>query len=139
MRNKFNILFIVFAYLLNITHDLQPHEHITDEIKHLIYHQIDSHNHNNNAENHHNTNDNSDDHHEIPFPHSHLLQSHDLIQIRTLQSSTQQLDYPETSKTIFCFRLPEPIQIDTFQSDEKNFYLTQTGLSLGLRAPPVLS
>lgn len=146
MRSKIKILFIIIAYVLNLAHELQPHEHHLTECCEDIFSSVISHVHTSQTS-HHSHDNESDDYEDeqkdnslpLPFPHSHSLHSSGYFQIKNLQTSIIFSEFYEIFDTKFCFQPPELAYIEIIQRDKKNFYQNCIGSTLCLRAPPVLS
>jgi len=135
---------MILAYVLNFAHELQPHEHHLEECCGTIFSSVFEHVSTNHHE-HHSSDSGTSEHQEkhndhcLPFPHSHLHQSHTIVQIRNLQTSVVILDISEKCDNIYIFQPPELLQIEINQPKEKNFYQTFIASSLGMRAPPDFS
>jgi hypothetical protein len=145
MKSRINILFLLFVYLLNVAHDIQPHEHEHyEKIRCQINVGISTHYQIQDANpfNHANSSEISNllhNDHELPFQHCHLLDYHDIFQIRILQNSIEFTDLSENCQTISFLRLPEIPQEEFSNKCENNLYQSLVAASLSPRAPPTFS
>jgi len=89
MKGRLNIFFLTIAIVLNFAHDIQPHEHLSDEIRHLILDCFSNHEHHGDNEEHHEHDKSANQSSEYPFPHTHFFQLHDYFQIRNAYKQNQ--------------------------------------------------
>ncbi len=118
---------------MNFLHDIHPHEHSNHKSSSFIYDftGIFSHNHDEPDSEH---DDNQTDKH--PFPHTHLLQGHTLVQT----ISTVVVKFATGLDYIICCRF-EPTNIadvtkSTYLIDKLIYYESAWGTKMMLRAPP---
>lgn len=81
VRINIKILLLIIAYAINFIHDIYPHSHSednhhSDDIFLFQFSDLFLHNHEDD-----NTDDGENEKH--PFPHTHLLQGHTLVQATT--------------------------------------------------------
>jgi hypothetical protein len=135
MRKKINIIFIIVAYLLNIAHYVQNHEHNGDVLSGIAIQHFFTHLHDGVS----NCDLTEHEGQELPFNHCHLQHAHDNILVRNSQTSIQFSDLSEAYYSIYCLQLPEYSFNELYQRNDGNNFQVFIGNSLCLRAPPTLS
>ncbi len=137
MKINFRTLVLIIAYLMNFFHDIHPHSH-SDESHHskdnffMTIVDLFSHSH---EETKAETDENNDS--DYPFPHTHLLQGHTLVQTITTVTINLSIQVyyilPNVSET--------PIASDvikrSYLTDKLIFYDSIWRMTMMLRAPPL--
>ena len=148
MKEKIKILIVILAYMLNLSHDLQPHVHCDDgymgelgifSVKHSHHdhdhsdHQHSHHNHDKDGEHRH-----ANGEHDLPFCHDHVLQVHDNILFVNLMKFENEVRYVEQAYVFRLLKKPEVKQRSVVPRDDERSCRRGEQISVGLRAPPFM-
>jgi hypothetical protein len=138
------IFFVILAYTLNFIHEVLPHEHFHDMLPDsttsiflIMNHEHHSETHSNDEHQDEHQDDHSDQ--DLPFTHSHSLQSKDYIQFRNNQNQIHIQELSEFVVSIFSYIPPDIILKVGLPKDKSSCYKAVVAQRLPQRAPPAYS
>jgi len=123
------------AYLLNFTHDFQPHQHFVNDCCEFITSAIS----NSQYEDYHQpcVEHDSDSHEKgMQFPHQHISRFHEFPQIRNIQPEVFYPNIVVSNQFEFTFYHNESDIVNNNNIETHQFYQEFICSALGLRAPP---